>query len=60
MEVEKNVCQTSRPVLVSTVSPDLAQPVHGLEEEDTLGVILFQRLKSQDHPSPSEVRSPQR
>ena len=37
--------EASRPGLISTVSPDLAQPTHGLEEEDALGVILFQRLK---------------
>jgi hypothetical protein len=27
------------------VSPDLPQSTHGFEEEDTLGVILFLRLK---------------
>jgi hypothetical protein len=30
---------------VSTVRPDLSQPTHGFEEEDTLGGILFLRLK---------------
>jgi hypothetical protein len=28
------------------VRPDLPQPTHGLEEEDTLVVILFLRLKA--------------
>jgi hypothetical protein len=28
------------------VRPDLPQPTHGLEEEDTLGGILFLRLKA--------------
>jgi hypothetical protein len=46
MEVEKNVCQTSGPGLVTTVRPDLSQPTHGLVKEDTLGGILFLRLKA--------------
>ena len=37
--------ETSRPGFISTVSPDLPQPTHRLEEEDTLRVILFLRLK---------------
>jgi hypothetical protein len=28
------------------VRPDLPQPTHGLKEEDTLGGILFLRLKA--------------
>ena len=35
-----------RPGLISTVRTDLTQTTHGLEEEDTFGVILFQRLKT--------------
>jgi hypothetical protein len=38
--------KTSRSGFVSTVRPDLPQPTHGLEEEDTLRVILFLRLKT--------------
>jgi hypothetical protein len=37
--------ETIRPGFVSTVSPDLPQPTHGFKEEDTLGGILFLRLK---------------
>jgi hypothetical protein len=37
--------ETIRPVFISTVSPDLPQPTHLLEEEDTLGDVLFLRLK---------------
>jgi hypothetical protein len=37
--------KTSRPGFVSTVRPDLPQPTHRLKEEDTLGGILFLRLK---------------
>jgi hypothetical protein len=33
-------------VIIYTVRPDLPQPTHGLKEEDTLGVILFLRLKA--------------
>jgi hypothetical protein len=33
------------------VRPDLPQPTHGLKEEDTLGGILFLRLKASHlHP----------
>jgi hypothetical protein len=38
--------ETSRPGLISTMRPDLPQPTHGLEPQDTLGGILFLRLKS--------------
>jgi hypothetical protein len=46
--VEKNVCQRllSRPGLIPTVRPDLPQPTHWLEEEDTLRSVLFLRLKA--------------
>ena len=37
--------ETSRPGFISTVSPDLSQSTHRLEEEDTLRGILFLRLK---------------
>ena len=37
--------EVSRPDLMSTV-PDLDQTTHGIEEEDALGVFLFQRLKA--------------
>ena len=51
MEVEKNVCQRLADQDISTVSPDLFQPTHRLEEENTLGGILFLRLKgSHLHP----------
>ena len=43
---EKCLSETSRPGLISTVSPDLPQPTHRLEEEDTLRSILFLRLKA--------------
>ncbi len=38
--------KTNRPGFVSTVRPDLSQSTHRLKEEDTLGVILFLRLKT--------------
>ena len=38
--------ETSRPGFISTVRPDLPQPTHRLEEEDTLRSILFLRLKT--------------
>jgi hypothetical protein len=41
---KESLSKTSRPGLVSTVRPDLSQPTHGLQEEDTLGGILFLRL----------------
>jgi hypothetical protein len=34
-----------RPGLIPTVRPDLSQPTHWLEEEETLRSILFLRLK---------------
>jgi hypothetical protein len=37
--------KTNRPGFVSTVRPDLPHPTHALKEEDTLGDILFLRLK---------------
>ena len=42
---EKCLTETSRPGFISTVRPDLTQPTHRLEEEDTLRSILFLRLK---------------
>jgi hypothetical protein len=42
---EECLSETSRPGFVSTVSPDLTQSTHGHEEADTLGGILFLRLK---------------
>jgi hypothetical protein len=48
---EKRLPETSRPGLISTVSPDLSQTTHRFEEENTFGVILFLRLKdSHLHP----------
>ncbi len=48
---EKRLSETRRPGFISTVKPDLTQPTHRLEEEDTLGDILFLRLKvSHLHP----------
>ena len=38
--------ETYRPGFISTVRPDLPQPTHRLEEEDTLRGILFLRLKA--------------
>jgi hypothetical protein len=38
--------KTSRTGFVSTVRPDLPQPTHWLEEEDTLRSILFLRLNA--------------
>jgi hypothetical protein len=38
--------KTRRPGFVSTVRPDLTNPTHGFREEDTLGGILFLRLKT--------------
>jgi hypothetical protein len=51
MEVEKNERpwrwrKSSRPGLVTTVRSDLSQSTHGLVKEDTLGGILFLRLKA--------------
>ncbi len=43
---EKCLPKTSRPGLIPTVRPDLPQPTHWLEEEDTLRSILFLRLKA--------------
>ena len=40
--------ETTRPGLISTMRTDLPQPTHRLEPMDTLGVILFLRLKA-DH-----------
>jgi hypothetical protein len=37
--------KTNRPGFVSTVRPDLTQTTHRIKEEDTLGGILFLRLK---------------
>jgi hypothetical protein len=37
--------ETKRPGFISTVSPDLPQTTHHLEEEDTIGGTLFLRLK---------------
>jgi hypothetical protein len=48
--VKESLSETRRPDFISTfvftVSPDLPQPTHRLEEEDTLRGILFLRLKS--------------
>ena len=42
--------ETSRPGLISVMSPDLSQPTHRLEPrlvpKDTIGGILFLRLKT--------------
>jgi hypothetical protein len=43
--VKKGLSQTSRPDLVSVMSPDLSQPPDCLEPSDTSGVILFLRLE---------------
>jgi hypothetical protein len=43
---EKCLSETNRPGLIPTVRPDLTQPTHRLEEEDTLRSILFLRLKA--------------
>jgi hypothetical protein len=43
---KESLPETSRPGFISTVRPDLPQPTHRLEEEDTLGGILFLRLKT--------------
>jgi hypothetical protein len=40
------VSKTRRPGVMPTVRPDLSQPTHCLEEEDTLRSILFLRLKT--------------
>jgi hypothetical protein len=49
---EKRLPETSRPGLISTVRPNLPQPTHRLEEENTLRSILFLRLKASHlHPS---------
>ncbi len=42
---KESLSKTSRSGFVSTVRPDLTQPTHGFKEEDTLGGILFLRLK---------------
>ena len=55
--VNESLSETRRPVFVYTVRPDLSQPTHRLKEEDTLGVILFLRLKT-SHLRP-EYRGPQ-
>jgi hypothetical protein len=38
--------ETTRPDFISTMSPDLSQPTHWFEKKDTLGGILFLRLKA--------------
>ncbi len=43
---KEGLSETSRPGFISTVGPELSQPTHRLKEEDTLGVILFLRLKA--------------
>jgi hypothetical protein len=43
---EKSLPETSRPGFIFTLRPDLSQPTHRLKEEDTLGGILFLRLKT--------------
>ena len=43
---EKCLSETRRPGLIPTVRPDLPQPTHRLEEEDTVRNILFLRLKA--------------
>jgi hypothetical protein len=42
---KESLPETSRPGFISTVRPDLFQPTHRLKEEDTIGGILFLRLK---------------
>ncbi len=34
---KESLSETSRPVFISTVGPDLSQPTHRLKEEDTIG-----------------------
>jgi hypothetical protein len=43
--VKEGLSETSSTDFISTVRTDLSQPTHRLEEEDTVGVILFLRLK---------------
>ncbi len=43
---KESLSETSRPDFISTVRPDLSQPTHWSREEDTLGGILFLRLKT--------------
>jgi hypothetical protein len=45
MVMGKKVCQTRRPDFISTVRPDLSQSTLRFKKEDTLGGILFLRLK---------------
>ena len=42
---EKRLPETSSSGLITTVRPDLTQSPHGFVKEDTLGGILFLRLK---------------
>jgi hypothetical protein len=51
MSFPPRVSETNRPGFISTVRSDLPQPTHRFEEEDTIGVILFLRLKASHlHP----------
>ncbi len=50
---KKSLSETSRPVLISTMRPDLPQTTHRLVPNDTIGDILFLRLKT-DHLSPKD------
>jgi hypothetical protein len=42
---KKCLSETRRQGFISTVRTDLPQPTYQIEEEDTLGVIIFLRLK---------------
>ncbi len=55
---KESLSETTRPVLISTVRPDLSQPTHRLKEQDTIGGILFLRLKA-SHLRPGRPTSPQ-
>jgi hypothetical protein len=43
---KESLPETSRPGFISAVRPDLPHSTHRLEEVDTLGGILFLRLKA--------------
>ncbi len=48
---KKRLSETNRPGLVPTVSPNLSQPTHGFEKENTPGGVFFLRLKTNHlHP----------
>jgi hypothetical protein len=50
---KNGLLETSRPGLISTMSPDLSQPTHRFEPKDTFGGILVLRLEA-DHLCPED------